>query len=104
MKIVQFRRILILLDTFYISWTRVACQKIRPQAPQGANTLKLIEELGLEHKLKPIKYGHPATVNRMVYVDGKLHKLPSSFKSLFIPQLPFSKACSQLTLFKDISR
>ena len=37
---------------------------IRPAGPQGANTLELIEELGLESKLKPIKYGHPATVNR----------------------------------------
>ena len=57
----------------------------------GANTLELIEELGLESKLKPIKYGHPATVNRMVYVNGKLHKLPSSFKSIFTHQPPFSK-------------
>ena len=37
---------------------------IRPAGPQGANTLELIEELGLESKLKPIKYGHPATINR----------------------------------------
>ena len=37
---------------------------IRPAGPQGANTLELVEELGLESKLKPIKHGHPATVNR----------------------------------------
>ena len=40
---------------------------IRPAWPQGANTLELIEELGLESKLKPIKYGHPATVNRWAF-------------------------------------
>ena len=28
---------------------------------------------------------------RMVYVDGKLHKLPSSLKSIFTPRPPFSK-------------
>ncbi len=37
---------------------------VRPAGPQGANTLELVEELGLADKVKPIKYGHPATVNR----------------------------------------
>ena len=65
---------------------------IRPAGPQGANTLELISDLGLEDKLLPIKYGHPATVNRMVYVDGKLHKLPSNLKSILLPgQGPFYK-------------
>jgi oxygen-dependent protoporphyrinogen oxidase len=41
--------------------------------------------------LRPIKAGHPATVNRMVYVDGKLHKLPSSLGSLLKVQPPFSR-------------
>ena len=38
---------------------------IRPAGPQGANTLELIEELGLESKLKPIKYGQwfPELIN-----------------------------------------
>ena len=64
---------------------------VRPAGPQGANTLELVEDLGLEDKLVPIKYGHPATVKRMVYVNGQLHTLPSNLKSIFTTQPPFSK-------------
>ena len=64
---------------------------VRPVGKQGANTLELVEDLGLETKIKPILHGHPATVNRMVYVDENLHKLPSNFKSIFSRQKPFSK-------------
>lgn len=64
---------------------------IRPAGMSGANTLELLEELSLQDKVMPIKYGHPATLNRMVLVDGKLHKLPSSMKSLFRRQKPFGQ-------------
>ena len=53
--------------------------------------MELIEDLGIEDKIIPIKYGHPATVNRMVCVNGQLHKLPSNFKSIFFRQPPFSR-------------
>ena len=64
---------------------------VRPAGPKGANTLELIEDLGIEDKIVPIKYGHPATVNRMVCVNGELHKLPSNLKGIFTTQPPFSK-------------
>ena len=64
---------------------------IRPVGPQGVNTLELIENLGLTSKIKPIPYGHPSTKNRMIYVDGKLMKLPTSMKNLFIKQEPFDR-------------
>ena len=64
---------------------------VRPAGPKGANTLELIEDLGIEDRIVPIKYGHPATVNRMVCVNGELHKLPSNLKSIFTTQPPFSK-------------
>ena len=64
---------------------------VRPAGPKGANTLELIEDLGIEDRIIPIKYGHPATVNRMVCVNGELHKLPSNLKSIFTTQPPFSK-------------
>ncbi len=64
---------------------------IRPVGRQGANTLELVEQLGLSKKINPIITGHPATVNRMVYVDGQLCKLPSDLKSLFTRQKPFTK-------------
>jgi len=64
---------------------------VRPAGPQGANTLELVEDLGIDDKIVPIKYGHPATVKRMVYVNGQLHTLPSNLKSIFTTQPPFSK-------------
>ena len=50
---------------------------IRPYGPSGANTLALVQELGLESKVRPIVSGHATTENRLIYVDGKVHKLPS---------------------------
>ncbi|XP_071440318.1 protoporphyrinogen oxidase [Hetaerina americana] len=64
---------------------------IRPKGNQGANTLALIEELELSSKVKPIRSGHPATRNRLVYVDKQLYKLPSSLSSVFLKSKPFSK-------------
>ena len=62
---------------------------IRPYGPSGANTLALVQELGLESKVRPIIAGHATTKNRLIYVDGKLHKLPSSVLSLFRKLDPF---------------
>ncbi|KAJ8917138.1 hypothetical protein NQ315_012630 [Exocentrus adspersus] len=64
---------------------------IRPTGPPGANTLSLIEDLGLTDQVLPITASHPAASNRMVYVEGKLHSLPSSIVSLFTTQKPFTK-------------
>ena len=64
---------------------------IRPAGPKGANTLELVETLGLTSKVKPILYGHPSTLNRMIYVNGGLHRLPTSIKSLFLRQEPFER-------------
>ena len=55
---------------------------VRPVGPKGANTLELVEDLGLSDKVMPIFRGHPATVNRMIYVDGQLHRLPSDLKGV----------------------
>jgi len=65
---------------------------IRPKGPQGANTLELVETLGLTDRVRAVKAGHPSTINRMVCVDGALHKLPSSYNSLFKRLPPFKKA------------
>ena len=50
---------------------------IRPDGAAGANTLCLLQDIGLESKIRPIKKGHPTTENRLIYAEGKLHKLPS---------------------------
>ena len=64
---------------------------VRPVGPKGANTLELVEDLGLASRIKSIPKGHPSTLNRMVFANGKLSKLPSSVKSLFLKQEPFEK-------------
>lgn len=38
-----------------------------------------------------IPSSHPTAKNRMIFVNGKLHTLPSSPSQLFIRQPPFSK-------------
>lgn len=65
---------------------------IRPQGVPGQNTLSLVEELGLDNEVLPMSTNHPAARNRMIYVNGEMHKLPSSFSSLFFKQKPFSKS------------
>lgn len=64
---------------------------IRPRGKQGANTLKLVEELGLSDHVKPINTKHPTAKNRLIYVNNKLHKLPSSLGGLFKTHSPFTK-------------
>ncbi|XP_008477444.1 protoporphyrinogen oxidase-like [Diaphorina citri] len=64
---------------------------IRPKGRLGANTLKLVEDLGLADQVIPITSSHPTAQNRLIYVNKKLHKLPSNFFSLFKTHSPFSK-------------
>ena len=72
---------------------------VRPAGPQGANTLAMVHDLGLADAVRPVSYGHPSSTNRMILVNGRLHKLPSSLKSLFYTLPPFSRplAMSALT-------
>lgn len=74
---------------------------IRPKGETGANTLKLVEELGIQNEITPITSGHPAAQNRMIYANGQLHKLPSNLASIFKKQTPFSKSLIRL-LSKDL--
>lgn len=64
---------------------------VRPAGVQGANTLAMIEELGLTDRVRSVKYGEPSTTNRMIYTQGKLHKLPSTLLSVFMNLPPFEK-------------
>ena len=64
---------------------------VRPVGPQGATTLALVTDLGLESEVMPIPRGHPATKNRMIYVDGKICPLPSSLMGLVKIMPPFKK-------------
>ncbi|KAF5307349.1 hypothetical protein FQR65_LT07066 [Abscondita terminalis] len=52
---------------------------IRPQGIKGANTLKLIDDIGLGDEVQFIPKTHPAALNRMVYVNGALHNYLRAF-------------------------
>lgn len=68
-----------------------AARTLRPRTQTGVNTLNLIEELKLDDYIVPILSSSPAARNRLIYANGKLHTLPSSFSSLFKTNTPFSK-------------
>ncbi|CAL4105582.1 unnamed protein product, partial [Meganyctiphanes norvegica] len=57
----------------------------------GANTLALAETLNLTEKIINVSYGHPSTKNRMIQVEGKLHKLPNSLPGILKKVPPFTK-------------
>ena len=40
-------------------------------------TKPVFQELGLADAVRPVTYDHPSSTNRMILVQGKLHKLPS---------------------------
>ncbi|XP_041974329.1 protoporphyrinogen oxidase-like [Aricia agestis] len=64
---------------------------IRPKGPTGLNTLNMMQDLGLSEHVSAITPDHPAAKNRMIYVNKSLHLLPSSLKSVFKKNEPFSK-------------
>ncbi|KAL3277919.1 hypothetical protein HHI36_013260 [Cryptolaemus montrouzieri] len=68
-----------------------AARTLRPRSEAGANTLNLIEELQLSNDICPIYSNSAAAKNRLIFVKGKLHALPSSPISLFKKTSPFSK-------------
>ncbi|KAK3907836.1 Protoporphyrinogen oxidase [Frankliniella fusca] len=64
---------------------------IRPRFEAGMNTLQLVEELKIAKLVRGIPNSHPTAKNRMIFVKGKLHILPSSLPELFVRKPPFSK-------------
>lgn len=76
---------------------------IRPKGVTGLNTLNMMQDLGLSEHLAAIKPDHPAAKNRLIYVNNSLHVLPSSFKSVFQKNEPFSKPLI-FALFNDITQ
>ncbi|XP_072939404.1 protoporphyrinogen oxidase [Epargyreus clarus] len=76
---------------------------IRPKGIVGLNTLNMMQDLGLSEHIAPIKPGHPAAKNRMIYVNNTLHLLPSSLKGVFQRNDPFSKPLIY-AVFKDLKQ
>lgn len=63
---------------------------IRPVGITGANTLNLIDQLGLQEEVVAVPKTHVAAKKRLIYVQNQLHELPSSFGGLMRQQKPFS--------------
>lgn len=64
---------------------------LRPVGEAGITTLNLIQELGLQEQVINVPYGHPSSLNRYVYVDSKLIRLPTQLSALFKAIPPFRK-------------
>lgn len=63
---------------------------IRPAGVPGANTLNLIDQLGISDEVVSVPKTHAAAKKRLIYVKNELHELPSSFGGLFRFKKPFS--------------
>jgi len=92
---------------------------VRPAGPQGANTLALVNEIGLAESVQPVLQSHPSSKNRLVLANGTLHKLPSNLASVFKKLPPFSRPlafaaikdlvtprvkCEDISLYEFVSR
>ncbi|XP_077295033.1 protoporphyrinogen oxidase [Arctopsyche grandis] len=71
---------------------------IRPKGIPGANTLNLIEDIGLSDAVLPIPSDHVAARNRMIYANNKLHLLPSNLMGALVTKPPFSKPLAMALL------
>nr|CAG4643979.1 EOG090X06SP [Lepidurus arcticus] len=74
---------------------------IRPAGESGATTLSLVEDLGLQDQVLNIKSGHPTTMNRLIYVGGKLHPLPTNMRAVFKTVAPFQAPLIS-AVFRDL--
>ncbi|CAL8288913.1 unnamed protein product [Merluccius merluccius] len=64
---------------------------IRPAGAVGLNTLNLVQDIGLESEILPVSYSHNSSKNRYLYVNEKLHKMPSGIWGALQTVSPFSR-------------
>ncbi|CAG02770.1 unnamed protein product, partial [Tetraodon nigroviridis] len=64
---------------------------IRPAGALGRNTLNMVDELGLQEEIVPVPSSHAASRNRYLYVNQKLHRMPSGLRGLVRTVPPFSR-------------
>ncbi|XP_032373580.1 protoporphyrinogen oxidase isoform X2 [Etheostoma spectabile] len=64
---------------------------IRPAGAVGRNTLNMVEDLGLGGDILPVPYSHVASQNRYVYMNRRLHRMPSGLSGLLRTVPPFSR-------------
>uniref|UniRef100_A0A8C6L5C4 Protoporphyrinogen oxidase n=1 Tax=Nothobranchius furzeri TaxID=105023 RepID=A0A8C6L5C4_NOTFU len=64
---------------------------VRPAGAVGRNTLNMVEDLGLSAEVLPVSYSHVSSKNRYLYVNGKLHRMPSGISEILRTVPPFSR-------------
>ncbi|XP_078109749.1 protoporphyrinogen oxidase [Sander vitreus] len=64
---------------------------IRPAGAVGHNTLNMVDDLGLGGDILPVPYSHVASKNRYVYMNRRLHRMPSGLSGLLRTVPPFSR-------------
>ncbi|XP_051263284.1 protoporphyrinogen oxidase isoform X2 [Dicentrarchus labrax] len=64
---------------------------IRPAGAVGRNTLNMVDDLGLGGEILPVTYSHIASKNRYLYVNQRLHRMPSGISGLLRTVPPFSR-------------
>ncbi|MBN3304685.1 PPOX oxidase, partial [Amia calva] len=64
---------------------------IRPAGAVGKATLNMVSELGLDSDVLPVPSDHVASMNRFLYVGGKLHRMPSGVVGVLRTVPPFSR-------------
>ncbi|XP_060718347.1 protoporphyrinogen oxidase [Tachysurus vachellii] len=74
---------------------------VRPSGAVGRNTLNLLSDLGLEREILPVPHDHVASKNRFLYVNGQIHKLPSSLSGVVRTVPPFSSPII-LSVMKEV--
>ncbi|XP_064257626.1 protoporphyrinogen oxidase isoform X2 [Passer domesticus] len=65
---------------------------VRPAGPAGAETLRMVSELGLAGDILAVPRDHPAARNRFLYLGGALHPLPSGLRPVLRAVPPFPRA------------
>ncbi|XP_026861197.2 protoporphyrinogen oxidase isoform X1 [Electrophorus electricus] len=74
---------------------------VRPFGPAGQNTLNMLSELGLEREILAVPHDHVASKNRFLYVNGQLHRMPSSLSGVVHTVPPFSRPII-LSVLKEV--
>ena len=64
---------------------------LRPVGESGVTTLNLVQELKLSDKVLSVPHKHPSSLNRFVYVNSKLIRLPFLLSAVFKTFPPFRR-------------
>lgn len=79
---------------------------LRPYGKSGLNTLQLVEDLGIQHRLIHVPKTHPAAKRRFVYANGGLHALPSGVKSVLspFPSKPLTESLAKIVVRESLRK